>query len=246
MPLLGSTDEIEIYKAFTGAKIGNENKTILKQNLVYVFTLIGLTNFPNEIEEAVLLDYLYDQYSGLSVNEFKQAFKMAAAGKLDCDTAHYQNFSPAYVSKILNAYFVKAREVRRLTERTETKQEPHKIEIKCDWSEVWQDLKEKAKNTVFEKLIFPVVIYDWLEEKGEMKLSVDEKIDLFDSAFFEYRANLHRRVAIGKCNVQECHEYEKIKDLDHTTLKKGSELHSKIVVEAKRLAIKKLLYENKM
>lgn len=74
--------------------------------LRYVFALIGLraNNIPNEAEKAVLIDFIFSNYGNHTPAEIKLAFQMAIAGRLDVDARHFENFTPAYFSTIMNAY----------------------------------------------------------------------------------------------------------------------------------------------
>lgn len=74
--------------------------------LRYCFVLIGLrgNNLPAQEETHVLIDFLIDMLGDYTISEFKLAFKLAVAGKLDCDIKHYENFTPEYISRIMQAY----------------------------------------------------------------------------------------------------------------------------------------------
>lgn len=81
----------------------------LKQVLKYVFVLVGLraNNMPVELEKAVLLEYIIENYGGHTPEEIKLAFKMAVAGKLKLEPKEvkcYENFSPLYFTTIMEAY----------------------------------------------------------------------------------------------------------------------------------------------
>lgn len=241
-----SHEEREIANAFDGNKIGDESKKELWKALAYVFTLIGLTTLPNDLESEVLEDFLRTEYRGLSVNEFRQAFKMAAKGSLDCDTNHYQNFSSQYVAKILNAYFVKAKEVRLLVERKEVAQISKEIPKEANWSQTWEELKESAKKSPIGKMIIPLPLYDWLVSEGILTLTVDEKIDLFDEVFLKYKSDLKSKKESGIITRQEIIDYEQIRDISADELKKGYDLHVRLAIEAKKTAIKNLLYGKDM
>jgi len=79
----------------------------LRQALRYVMLLLGIRakNLPVKEEKAVLLNYIITRYAGHTPDEIKLAFELALSGQLDIDDANcYENFSPAYFSKIMNAY----------------------------------------------------------------------------------------------------------------------------------------------
>ena len=78
----------------------------LKQALRYVMTLIGIKaeNMPSESQKMVLFDFVKSELGYFTPEEFRIAFKLAASKKLNCDVEHFQNFSAAYVGRIMDAY----------------------------------------------------------------------------------------------------------------------------------------------
>jgi len=78
----------------------------LKQALRYVMTLIGIKaeNMPSESQKMVLFDFVKSELGYFSPEEFRIAFKLAASKKLNCEVDHWQNFSAAYVGRIMDAY----------------------------------------------------------------------------------------------------------------------------------------------
>ena len=86
---------------------------ILRENLAYIFTLIGLTRLPDKMELEVIEDYIRTTYPYFTVQEMRIAFKMAVQGRFECNTDHYEKFSPKYISQIMNAYKAKANEIRK-------------------------------------------------------------------------------------------------------------------------------------
>ncbi len=86
---------------------------IIRENLAYIFTLIGLTRLPDKMELEVIEDYIRTTYPYFTVQEMRIAFKMAVQGRFECNTDHYEKFSPKYISQIMNAYKAKANEIRK-------------------------------------------------------------------------------------------------------------------------------------
>lgn len=78
----------------------------LKQALRYVMTLIGIKaeNMPSESQKMVLFDFVKSELGYFTPEEFRIAFKLAASKKLNCDVEHFQNFSAAYVGRIMDGY----------------------------------------------------------------------------------------------------------------------------------------------
>ena len=78
----------------------------IKQALAYCFALTGLKeeNYPKDVAESVLIDFIMGAYGGYAAEEIKIAFKLACAGKVEVETNHFQNFNAEYLGRILKAY----------------------------------------------------------------------------------------------------------------------------------------------
>jgi hypothetical protein len=106
-------EDLPIIEAFKGDKLNLVSPVTLRENLAYIFTLIGLTRLPDTIELEVIEDFIRSTYSFFTIQEMRIAFKMAVQGKFDCNIEHYEKFSPKYISGIMNAYKSKANQVRK-------------------------------------------------------------------------------------------------------------------------------------
>ena len=106
-------DDLPIIEAFKGDKLNLISPVTLRENLAYIFTLIGLTRLPDTTELEVIEDYIRTTYPYFTIQEMRIAFKMAVQGKFDCNIEHYEKFSPKYISGIMNAYKSKANQVRK-------------------------------------------------------------------------------------------------------------------------------------
>lgn len=106
-------EDLPIIEAFKGDKLNLISPVTLRENLAYIFTLIGLTRLPDTIELEVIEDYIRSTYPFFTIQEMRIAFKMAVQGKFDCNIEHYEKFSPKYISGIMNAYKIKANQVRK-------------------------------------------------------------------------------------------------------------------------------------
>lgn len=104
----------EIAEAFKGQKLNLLSPVTLKENLAYIFTLLGITRYPEKEEYMVIEDFIRSSYPLYTIQEFVIAFKMAVQGKLDCSTEHYEKFSPKFIGQVMAAYTKKAVEVRKM------------------------------------------------------------------------------------------------------------------------------------
>jgi hypothetical protein len=106
-------DDLPIIEAFRGDKLNLVSPVTLRENLAYIFTLIGLTRLPDVVELEVIEDFIRTTYPFFTIQEMRIAFKMAVQGKFDCNIEHYEKFSPKYISGVMNAYKAKANQVRK-------------------------------------------------------------------------------------------------------------------------------------
>lgn len=87
-------------------QLGNQSKISPSvQAMIYAMNLIGFN--PENIEKSSLdtiITYIKNNYKGLSLKEFKEAFDLAVAGKLDFNYHSSKNFNTLYVSNVLQSY----------------------------------------------------------------------------------------------------------------------------------------------
>ena len=79
----------------------------IKQAIRYLMVLCGLNekDLPDEVEKAILIDFLISEYPNFTTDDLKQAFRLALSGKIKLDFEIYgKRFSAAYISRFLNAY----------------------------------------------------------------------------------------------------------------------------------------------
>lgn len=81
----------------------------LQKALRYVMMIVGLRaqNLPDDLEKAVLMNYIRANYGGHTIAEIKMAFELALKGDLDLkpdEVKCYENFSVLYFSTVMNSY----------------------------------------------------------------------------------------------------------------------------------------------
>jgi hypothetical protein len=152
--------EQEIMTAFLGERMRNINSTIFKQNLVYLMQLVGIIN-PGEVKLAILEDWVRTEYGNFTINEVKVAFKQMVANDF---IDHYQNFSPAYFSQVMDRYKKKANEVRKMIPQERVEAIPHLTDLEIiDYS--YQEYK-LLENRTFDRLFNPLSVFTKLNSSG--------------------------------------------------------------------------------
>jgi hypothetical protein len=152
--------EKEIMQSFSGERVRNLNSTIFKQNLVYLMQLVGINN-PGEVKLAILEDWVRTEYGNFTINEVKVAFKQMVANDF---IDHYQNFSPAYFSQVMDRYKKKANEVRKMMPQERVEAIPHLTDLEIiDYS--YQEYKV-LENRTYDRLFNPLSVFSKLNSSG--------------------------------------------------------------------------------
>jgi hypothetical protein len=152
--------EQEIMTAFSGERMRNINSIIFKQNLIYLMQLVGINN-PGDVKLAILEDWIRTEYGNFTINEVKVAFKQMVANDF---IDHYQNFSPAYFSQVMDRYKKKANEVRKMMPQERVEAIPHLTDLEIiDYS--YQEYK-LLENRTFDRLFNPLSVFTKLNSSG--------------------------------------------------------------------------------
>jgi hypothetical protein len=122
--------------------------------------LVGINN-PGEVKLAILEDWIRTEYGGFTINEVKVAFKQMVANDF---IDHYQNFSPAYFSQVMDRYKKKANEVRKMMPQEREQAIPHLTDLEIiDYS--YQEYKV-LENRTFDRLFNPLSVFTKLHNSG--------------------------------------------------------------------------------
>ena len=149
----------------------------LRENLAYIFTLIGLTKYPDKEEMIVIEDFIRTSYPLYTIEEFRIAFKMAVQGKLDCSTEHYEKFSPKFIGQVMLAYTKKAVEVRKMIKPVLSEIEAPKLSDEDIVSFTQKEWLESSKND-FNKVFNADRVFAILLRQGKLKFEPSEMLNI--------------------------------------------------------------------
>jgi hypothetical protein len=122
--------------------------------------LVGINN-PGDVKLAILEDWIRTEYGNFTINEIKVAFKQMVANDF---IDHYQNFSPAYFSQVMDRYKKKANEVRKMMPQERVEAIPHLTDLEIiDYS--YQEYKV-LENRTFDRLFNPLSVFTKLNSSG--------------------------------------------------------------------------------
>ena len=147
--------------AFSGERIRSLNSIIFNQNIIYLIQLVGINVIPDKVKLDILEDWIRTEYGGFTINEVKVAFKQMVANDF---IDHYQNFSPAYFSQVMDRYKKKANEVRKMMPQERVEAIPHLTDLEIiDYS--YQEYKV-LENRTFDRLFNPLSVFTKLNSSG--------------------------------------------------------------------------------
>jgi hypothetical protein len=66
--------------------------------------MLGINQVPSTVETEICLVHIKDSYGDMTLEDMKLAVKYSLQGLFEVDATAYNSFSPAYISRILNAY----------------------------------------------------------------------------------------------------------------------------------------------
>jgi hypothetical protein len=167
----------EILKSFNGDKLNIVSPITLRENLAYIFTLLGFKNYPDKEEMVIIEDFIRSSYPLYTIQEFRIAFKMAVQGKLDCTTEHYEKFSPKFIGQIMLAYTKKANEVRKIAKPITNEIEPPKLTDEDIVLFTQKEWLESPKND-FNRLFNAEKVFNILLKQGKLKFEPKQIIKI--------------------------------------------------------------------
>jgi hypothetical protein len=173
----GSIVDNEIADAFKGSKLNLISPVTLKENLAYIFTLLGFTKYPDKDEMMIIEDFIRTSYPLYTIEEFRIAFKMAVQGKLDCSTEHYEKFSPKFIGQVMAAYTKKAVEVRKMIKPILSPIEPPKLSDEDIVSFTQKEWLQSPKND-FNKVFNADKVFAILLRQGKLKFEPSEMLQI--------------------------------------------------------------------
>ena len=202
----------EIVNSFNGDKLNLVSPIVLRENLAYIFTLLGFKNYPDKEEMVIIEDFIRSSYPLYTIQEFRIAFKMAVQGKMDCSTEHYEKFSPKFIGQIMLAYTKKANEIRKMLKPIVKEIETPKLtddQIVSFTMKEWLESAKKDFNRVFNAdKVFGILIKQEKLKIEQQQIDEILKIVRDDN---QYKLN--------KMSVLEGKEFSKlIKDEDYIEL----------------------------
>ena len=155
--------------AFSGERIRSINSIIFNQNIIYIMQLVGINVIPDKVKLDILEDWIRTEYGNFTINEVKVAFKQMVANDF---IDHYQNFSPAYFSQVMDRYKKKANEIRKMMPQERVEAIPYLTDLEIiDYS--YQEYK-LLENRTFDRVFNPLSVFTKLNNTGIKKWTKED------------------------------------------------------------------------
>ena len=193
----------EILNSFNGDKLNLVSPIVLRENLAYIFTLLGFKNYPDKEEMVVIEDFIRTSYPKYTVQEFRIAFKMAVQGKLDCSSEHYEKFSPKFIGQVMIAYTKKANEVRKNLKPILKELEQPKLtdeQIISFTKDEWLNSSKKDFNKIFNA----DKVFEILLNQGKLSFESEEMLKIIQTV------RMDNQYKLNKMYGQEAKEFSKL------------------------------------
>lgn len=216
-------------------ELGEEGlKVVLKR----VFSLVGLRakDLPTGGDKELLHRHILKHYGRHTQGEVEMAFELALTGKLGLDPKDvqvYDQFTPGYFARILNAYRTWAGETLRAAERKRA--EPEDAPPGRPTDEAMEEWLATLKAAGLRVDFMPLPMYEWLVEKGRLAPTRAEKLEYLERAVAYRQGQLIRLYQEGLQHREALKAFNAMKDKGEFT---GPE-----VGVLKALAKKMLLYD---
>ena len=166
----------------------NEDFKSLHKLLLKWGKFIGLKEAPDDEQMFMLVVFVKESFTQMSLAEITNSFNLAISGTLNINVEHYNSFSPIYISKIFNAYLEYKKEVMYKFHKLEEEEARNQRERPLSVEEIEEKNKENAI-MVFtqyqaEKTIpdYGYLIYDYLIEKNLINFTKEEKTSILYEA----------------------------------------------------------------
>ena len=163
-------DKRAIIESQSFALVCNQNDKQIKELLIFVFSLIGITgnNIPDKYQETIIISYIRNHLSKYTTQDFKIAFMLGIKGKLDFNIQSFQNFNPLYVENVMQSFNRYRFDIIRNKKTVEPKVDKEKLNKEA----TIKFIKKLYNGEACLDSIY-VIVYDYL--KANKKLLLTEK-----------------------------------------------------------------------
>lgn len=223
-------------------KVKDCSENEIKVALLYLYALCGFEKMPDETQDMVLIAFIREHFSDLTIQDMKNAFQLGISGETGVNMKHYHNFNAIYFSDVINAYKTYQRSRKDLTpkliEGDMSDQKKKETHVKWFYDLIFPQLENFFKGEIDNVTDHGNILYNYLDKRfinfsKERKDEIKEKarMELLDEFRVDKMAKPHDRNRIGKV----------ITDI----LMGGKETDGLVRTRAKKIALNTFLAECK-
>jgi hypothetical protein len=175
-------EELSVAKTIEGKLLGNYNRSDMA-NLVDIIArwrvLLGVQVEMSAEELIFLCQFIYDNFKYCTLNDIELTMSWVVSGKINPEYVSQKTISAFYVSKCINLYFQRKREIVN-----EILQNKHKMDEKKEIKKIDLSATEKAESFKNHIIIvyrnykedgwlldFGDFIYDWMKRANLVRLT---------------------------------------------------------------------------
>lgn len=224
--------------AMNGDRIANAPVSDFKGVIRLVLLKLGVRhqNWPEDEEKGLIIAHIKKEFGTHTLKEFVLAFDLAMGRKLEIPedkVSCYENFSCAYISQVMVAYRKWAAQTHN---QLLAESKPKPIEMKEDLSDQamrdWLEATRKAKPIL---QLMPVMLYDWLDKKGEIDKTGKEKMEYIKKAIPVLHNQLIRQSEENRSKyLPDLHAFNEMKrkgEFEGHLMKKLKETAKKLILQ---------------
>ena len=224
-------------------KVKDSSTGDLGTTLMYLYTLCGFEKMPDQTQDMVLISFIRNNFSEITLDEIKLAFELGISGETGVNMKHYHNFNAIYFSDVINAYKTYQRSRKSIAPKlieSPKMTDQKKKETHTKWLNdlIFPEIEKLFKGEIEEIPDYGNTLYNYLDTKfinfsTDRKKEIKEKarMELLDEFRVDKMAKPHDRNRIGKV----------ITDI----LMNGEETEGLVRTRAKKIALNTFLSECK-
>lgn len=204
---------IQMPEGLRISRISNDEELIAC--IAYCVKVSGLNNPMSASDKHLFLIKVKEFYGYLQPNELRLAFDFALQGLTQCDTRHFQNFSIAYFTQIVNAYLdFRNKEVAKVATKTPSNEMVIKTDIEKE--QIQKEYDEQIVRPIFDRYksygvvqietTLPKMVYNSLVEHHKIiTFTSEEKQKIYAECEKKWEA---RKEEVKKSRVSSLKEYK--------------------------------------
>lgn len=166
------------------------------------FSIIKINNI-DDMERKILIDFIKTNLKKTTIDEVKLAFDFAIMKETDAEIRHFQTFSAAYISEVVNAFVKRKKQIHEVLEKK--KPEENKPMNPQDLSGYREKLFEGLLKFIEEKNEIPKV-FNWSDafRQAEILGLINDTVEIKRSFFKKVKEDMVREENGGndKINIE--------------------------------------------